>query len=135
MLITIKNLRSILCKAIKDEVLIVTQKYETAAEIRKETAAFVRQFISIDLHVITDSDGVIIGGYQRIYVMALEKWNNYKRYLPFKGVVFITDKSTRDKINYIGDCKVYLLPIDEGGVHLDGTGVQTTPCYQQESVV
>lgn len=108
-MITGKNIRQILCIALKSKVLIVTKTDDNAREIRHEIADFVLGYVSSDLNVRVYTEGVKIGALDPILVFSLKKWNDSKRAYPFGGVVIVTDENISDIKNIaVGTKKVLL---------------------------
>lgn len=111
MLISLYDMKHLLCNAITHEILILTEELDLAVKIREEFVGFARKVLS--LKADWNSQGVNISGYNYIYIMELVRWNALKRAFPFNGKVFITDKALRNVQN-IGDSKVHFLPLNRG---------------------
>lgn len=108
-MITGKNIRRILCLAIKSKVLIVTGTDDEARIIRHEIADFVLGYLSSKLNVRVHSEGVNVGALDPILVYGIKKWNDSKRAYPFGGVVIVTDENISGINNIaVGTKKVLL---------------------------
>ena len=107
-----KNIRQILCLAIRNRVLIVTKTDDDARAIRHEIADFVRIYLSPDIRTQVHSTGVNIGGYEPFWVYDLKRWNNEKRAYPFSGVLVVTDESISGINNIAEGTKKWLLPLE-----------------------
>lgn len=107
-----KNIRQILCLAIRNRVLIVTKTDDDARAIRHEIADFVRIYLSPDIRTQVHSTGVNIGGYEPFLVYDLKRWNNEKRAYPFGGVLVVTDENISGINNIAEGTKKWLLPLE-----------------------
>lgn len=107
-----KNIRQILCLAIRNKVLIITKTDDDARAIRHEIADFVRIYLSPDIRTQVHSTGVNIGGYEPFLVYDLKRWNNEKRAYPFSGVLVVTDESISSINNIAEGTKKWLLPLE-----------------------
>lgn len=107
-----KNIRQILCLAIRNRVLIVTKTDDDARAIRHEIADFVRIYLSPDIRTQVHSTGVNIGGYEPFLVYDLKRWNNEKRAYPFSGVLVVTDENISNIKNIAEGTKKWLLPLE-----------------------
>lgn len=107
-----KNIRQILCLAIRNRVLIVTKTDDDARAIRHEISDFVRLYLSPRVFNQVHSCGVNIGGYEPFLVYDLKRWNNEKRAYPFSGVLVITDESISGINNIAEGTKKWLLPLE-----------------------
>ena len=107
-----KNIRQILCLAIRNRVLIVTKTDDDARAIRHEIADFVRIYLSPDIRTQVHSTGVNIGGYEPFLVYDLKRWNNEKRAYPFSGVLVVTDENISGINNIAEGTKKWLFPLE-----------------------
>lgn len=107
-----KNIRQILCLAIRNKVLIITKTDDDARAIRHEIADFVRIYLSPDIRTQVHSTGVNIGGYEPFLVYDLKRWNAEKRAYPFSGVLIVTDENISDINNIAEGTKKWLLPLE-----------------------
>lgn len=107
-IITEQTAQRIIIKAMRQEVLIVTDDSDTAQDIRTDIKARIKK-MSIYLKVSDDADGVSAAFTEMIYVMPLDRWNGKKR-RKFGGLVLVTDDSLKPQ--YIADgVKICRLPI------------------------
>lgn len=107
-----KNIRQILCLAIRNKVLIITKTDDDARTIRHEIADFVRIYLSPDIRTQVHSTGVNIGGYEPFLVYDLKRWNNERHAYPFSGVLIVTDESISGINNIAEGTKKWLLPLE-----------------------
>ncbi len=107
-IITERTAQRIVIKAIRQEVLIVTDDSDTAQDIRTDIKARIKK-MSIYLKVSDDADGVSAAFTEMIYVMPLDRWNGRKR-RRFSGLVLVTDDKMKPQ--YIADgVKICRLPM------------------------
>ena len=98
----------IILKAMRQEVLIITEDSDTAQDIRTAIKARIKK-MSIYLKASDDADGVSAAFTEMIYVMPLDRWNGRKR-RRFGGLVLVTDDSLKPQ--YIADgVKICRLPM------------------------
>ena len=114
-MINVLEIRRLLLAATRSDLLIVTETAEEADVIRREIEEFVGFHMSRLISVWRHSDRIIIGGFYDIYVMPLQVWNDTKRYKPFSGTVFVTDKRLSGVKNIAEDVPVKPLPVEGGG--------------------
>lgn len=106
-IITEQTAQRIIIKAMRQEVLIVTEDSDTAQDIRTDIKARIKK-MSIYLKVSDDADGVSAAFTEMIYVMPLDRWNSRKR-RRFGGLVLVTDDKMKPQ--YIADgVKICRLP-------------------------
>ena len=98
----------IILKAIRQEVLILTEDEETAQDIRTDIKGFIKVNMSSDLKVFVEPDGVKTRFMNYIYVMPLDRWN-YEKRCKFGGLVLVEDEEMKPE--YIADgVKICRLP-------------------------
>ena len=115
-MINVLDMHGLLMRAIRGELLIVTETSDEAELIRREVEEFVGYHMSRLIPVWKYSDRVIVGGFYDIYVVPLQAWNEKKRYKPFGGAVLVTDKKLSSGIKNIAEGVVIkLLPVERGG--------------------
>lgn len=108
-IISEQTAQRIVIKAMRQEVLIVTEDDDTAHDIRIDIKSFIKSKMSIYLKVSDDADGVSAAFTEMIYVMPLDRWNGKKR-RKFGGLVLVTDDSLKPQ--YIADgVKICRLPM------------------------
>lgn len=108
-IITEPTARRIVIKAMRQEVLIVTDDSDTAQDIRTDIKSFIKTKMSASLKVTDSVDGVSAAFTEMIYVMPLDRWNGRKR-RRFGGLVLVTDDSLKPQ--YIADgVKICRLPM------------------------
>ena len=99
----------IILKAIRQEVLILTEDEDTAYEIRTDIKWYIKMNMSTAIRVSEDPDGVAAAFMEYIYVMPLYRWNDKKR-CEFDGLVLVTDENLKPE--YIADgVKICRLPM------------------------
>lgn len=99
----------IILKAIRQEVLILTEDEDTAYEIRTDIKWYIKMNMSTTIRVSEDPDGVSAAFTEMIYVMPLDRWNGRKR-RRFGGLVLVTDDNLKPQ--YIADgVKICRLPM------------------------
>lgn len=99
----------IIAKAIRQEVLIITEDEDTAQEIRTDIKSYIKVNMSMSIRVSVETDGVKTRFMNYIYVMPLYRWNDKKR-CKFSGLVLVTDDSLKPQ--YIADgVKICRLPM------------------------
>ena len=98
----------IILKAIRQEVLILTEDEETAQDIRTDIKGFIKVNMSFDLKVFVETDGVKTRFMNYIYVMSIDRWN-YEKRRKFGGLVLVEDEEMKPE--YIADgVKICRLP-------------------------
>lgn len=108
-IITERTAQRIVIKAIRQEVLIVTEDDDTAHDIRIDIKSFIKSKMSIYLKISDSIDGISAAFMEMIYVMPLDRWNSKKR-RKFGGLVLVTDESLKPQ--YIADgVKICRLPM------------------------
>ena len=101
--------QSIILKAIRQKVLILTEDDDTAYEIRTDIKWYIKMNMSTTIRVSEDPDGVAAAFMEYIYVMPLYRWNDKKR-CEFDGLVLVTDENLKPE--YIADgVKICRLPM------------------------
>lgn len=101
--------KRIILKAIRQEVLILTEDEDTAYEIRTDIKWYIKMNMSTTIRVSVDPDGVSAAFMEYIYVMPLYRWNDKKR-CKFSGLVLVTDENLKPE--YIADgVKICRLPM------------------------
>ena len=99
----------IILKAIRQEVLILTEDEDTAYEIRTDIKWYIKMNMSTTIWVSEDPDGVAAAFMEYIYVMPLYRWNDKKR-CKFSGLVLVSDEEMKPE--YIADgVKICRLPM------------------------
>ena len=99
----------IILKAMRQEVLILTEDEDTAYEIRTDIKWYIKMNMSTAIRVSEDPNGVAAAFMEYIYVMPLYRWNDKKR-REFGGLVLVTDDSLKPQ--YIADgVKICRLPM------------------------
>ena len=99
----------IIVKAIRQEVLILTDDEDTAWRIRTDIKGFIKANMSFDLKVSVETDGVKTAFMEYIYVLPLHRWNGGKR-RQFGGLVLVSDEEMKPE--FISDgVKICRLPI------------------------
>lgn len=111
-MITSGNIRRILCGAIKNDVLIITDTDDAARMIRREIAEFVRFCLSPEINVQVHSEGVNVGGYNLILIDDIKSWNKRERHFPFRGMVLVTAKNLSGVKNIGEGVKLQFLPVE-----------------------
>ena len=107
-IITEQTAQRIIIKAMRQEVLIITEDSDTAQDMRTDIKARIKK-MSIYLKVSDDADGVSAAFTEMIYVMPLDRWNGRKR-RRFGGLVLVTDENLKPE--YIVDgVKICRLPM------------------------
>lgn len=132
MLLSTKTVRRILSHAATNKMLIITATDEIAANIKREISSAISAIFGKTVHSVIDIEGVHTSCYEVIYVMSIHRYNNSRRFNiePFKGTVCVTVPDITQIKNI---AKFYRIKI--GDDDYDRAGIQTTPGYQQESVV
>ena len=108
-----KVIQRILYHALKGKVLILTPKTEQAERIRLEIKSYVKSVMSKNISVYDSAEGLHIGGFEYVYVMTADKWNNAAYRLKFGGLVLVTDPTIQPKFIEDGNT-AKRLPISEG---------------------
>ena len=99
----------IILKAIRQEVLIITEDEDTAQEIRTDIKSYIKVNMSMSIRVSVETDGVVAAFMEHIYVMPLYRWNDKKR-REFGGLVLVSDEEMKPE--YIADgVKICRLPM------------------------
>lgn len=108
-IITEQTAQRIIIKAMRKEVLIVTEDSDTAQDIRTDIKSFVKTKMSASLRATDSVDGVSAAFMEMIYVMPLDRWNSKKR-RRFDGLVLVTGDNLKPQ--YIADgVKICRLPM------------------------
>ena len=104
-----KTAQRIILKAIRQEVLILTEDEDTAYEIRTDIRWYIKMNMSTAIRVSEDPNGVAAAFMEYIYVMPLYRWNDKKR-CKFSGLVLVSDEEMKPE--YIADgVKIRRLPM------------------------
>ena len=99
----------IIVKALRQEVLIITEDDDTAQEIRTDIKSYIKTNMSMSIRVSVENDGVAAAFMEYIYVMPLNRWNDKKR-REFGGLVLVSDEEMKPE--YIADgVKICRLPM------------------------
>lgn len=112
-MLSTKVIQRILYHATKNKVLILTNKAEQAERIRLEIKSYVKSVMSKNISVYDNAEGLHIGGFEYVYVMTADKWNEAAYRLNFGGLVLVTDPTIQPKFIEDGNT-VKRLPISEG---------------------
>lgn len=112
-MLSTKVIQRILYHATRNKVLILTNKAEQAERIRVEIKSYVRSVMSKHINVTEGLEGVSIGGYEYIYILTEQKWNEAAYRLKFGGLVLVTDTDIQPKFIEDGN-EIKRLPISEG---------------------
>ena len=112
LMLSTKVIQRILYHALKGKVLILTPKTEQAERIRLEIKSYVKSVMSKNISVYDSAEGLHISGFEYVYVMTADKWNNATYRLKFGGLVLVTDTDIQPK--FIEDGNTFKrLPTEE----------------------
>ena len=110
-MLSTKVIQRILYHALKGKVLILTPKAEQAERIRLEIKSYVKSVMSKNISVYDSAEGLHIGGFEYVYVMTADKWNNAAYRLKFGDLVLVTDAAIQPKFMADGN-EIKRLPVE-----------------------